>query len=137
MQKEKSCGAIIYRDNVFLLTRDRKSQRWGFPIGHVEEGETEEETALREISEEAGLAVALVPGFREEFVVAQTNGAKKIIVLFLAKALSKQLTCADDEIDAYAWLSYEPAMTYLGYPENEAPLSKAYAFISSLENRPS
>ena len=67
MQHEKSCGAVVFtrtdKGVKYLLIANLKGI-YGFPKGHVEAGETEEQTALREIREETGLRVTLVPGFR-------------------------------------------------------------------------
>lgn len=57
--REYSAGGLVYRimpDNgvEFLLIEDLKG-RWSVPKGHVESGETLEQTAVREISEETGL----------------------------------------------------------------------------------
>ena len=61
MTHEKSCGGIVYRkfhgNTEILLIKHVKSGYWSFPKGHVENGETEEETAKREIKEETGLSV--------------------------------------------------------------------------------
>ena len=58
---EKSCGAIVYRRHhgnlEILLIKHVNSGHWSFPKGHVEEGETEVETATREIKEETGIEV--------------------------------------------------------------------------------
>jgi ADP-ribose pyrophosphatase YjhB (NUDIX family) len=55
---ETSAGGVVYRlaDGVphFLLIRD-PYENWGLPKGHVERGETAEETALREVREETGI----------------------------------------------------------------------------------
>ena len=54
MKKEKSCGAIVYREKdgvEILLIKHKNGGHWAFPKGHVENKETEEETALREIWE--------------------------------------------------------------------------------------
>ena len=56
MKYEKSCGAIIF-DKDKILVIQQKEGHWGFPKGHVEEGETEVETAIREIKEETNLDV--------------------------------------------------------------------------------
>ena len=58
MKKEKSCGAVVYRETgeqiEILLIRHKNGGHWAFPKGHVEKKETEEDTALREIREETG-----------------------------------------------------------------------------------
>ena len=71
MKKEKSCGAIVYRQRdswvEVLLICHKNGGHWAFPKGHVEKQETEEETALREIREETGLTVKLNTAFRRGF----------------------------------------------------------------------
>ena len=62
MKTEKSCGAVVLRKNQgrlqVLLIKHINGGHWAFPKGHVERGETEEQTALREIKEETGLEYA-------------------------------------------------------------------------------
>ena len=69
MNYEKSCGAIVFRKfhgNIeLLLIKHANGGHWSFPKGHVEEGETEVETALREVHEETGLTIQLEEGFRQ------------------------------------------------------------------------
>ena len=69
MIREKSCGALVYRKKQdrleLLLIRHKNGGHWSFPKGHVETGETEPQTALREIKEETGLDVGLCEGFRQ------------------------------------------------------------------------
>ena len=56
---EKSCGGIIFyktkQNTKILLVKNNNGRYWSFPKGHIEEGETEQETAIREIKEETGL----------------------------------------------------------------------------------
>lgn len=55
---ETSAGGVVYRrsndDLLFLLIRD-PYQNWGLPKGHLERGETAEQTAIREVQEETGI----------------------------------------------------------------------------------
>ena len=58
MKHEKSCGAVIIKNNKVLVLQ-QVAGHWGFPKGHVEKGETEVETAIREIKEETNLDVEI------------------------------------------------------------------------------
>ena len=64
MKREKSCGALVVRKNGenfdLVLLRHRFGGHWSFPKGHVEAGESERQTALREVREETGLAIRLL-----------------------------------------------------------------------------
>jgi 8-oxo-dGTP pyrophosphatase MutT (NUDIX family) len=55
---EKSCGAVLFTGNKernYVLVKSATNNSWGLPKGHVENNETEQETALREIMEETGV----------------------------------------------------------------------------------
>ena len=64
---ERSCGAVVFNgkgeDRSVLLIRNRRSAHWGFPKGHIEPGETQHETAIRETKEETGLDISILDGF--------------------------------------------------------------------------
>ena len=67
MITEKSCGAIVYTKesgNIKYVIIRSKEGIYGFPKGHIEENESETETALREVAEEVGLTVTLISKFR-------------------------------------------------------------------------
>ena len=64
MTNIKRCGIIVMIKNgpsevenkfKYLLVLGRQSKKWGFPKGHMEENESEERTALRELKEETGI----------------------------------------------------------------------------------
>lgn len=64
---EKSCGAVIFyksRQNTkILLVKNSNGRYWSFPKGHIEDGENEHQTAIREIKEETGLDVVIERAF--------------------------------------------------------------------------
>ena len=78
MKHEKSCGAICYTREEgaprVLVICHRYGGHWAFPKGHVEAGESEEETAMREVREETGAQVRVRPGYREVTTYSPAKG---------------------------------------------------------------
>ena len=112
---EKSCGAVIYRmterhEVRILLVKNKNGKCWTFPKGHIESGESEEETALREIKEETGLSVRIVPGFRKISTYRPFGKIKKTAVFFLAETTKSVVSMQPSEIDYYLWVSLDEAM---------------------------
>lgn len=104
---QKSCGAILYRQtqsgSEFLLLLQGRSETWSFPKGHMEAGETEKQTAIREISEETGLSVELIPDFRYRIRYKISQKIEKQVVLFLARADGGTVSL-NREIVGYRWI---------------------------------
>jgi 8-oxo-dGTP pyrophosphatase MutT (NUDIX family) len=92
-----------------------KSQTWSFPKGHMEVGETEEETAIREIFEEIGLTASLISGFRESVKYRIADFINREVILFLCQTNSEP-AIRESEIAEYRWVNAERAKTLL-YPE--------------------
>ena len=107
MKREKSCGALVVRKNGenfdLVLLRHRFGGHWSFPKGHVEAGESERQTALREVREETGLAIRLLDGFRESVEYFPKPGVKKQVVYFLGEALGDELVPQEEEISELIW----------------------------------
>lgn len=104
---EKSCGAVVYRKTggtiKYLLVKNHNGRCWSFPKGHVEMGESEKETAAREIKEETGLDVRFKPDFRETGIYHPFGRTSKKVVFFLAEAKSDKVNIQRREIDYYQW----------------------------------
>ena len=85
---EKSCGAIVYTvENgvIKYLLVEENSGFHSFPKGHLENEETEEQTAIREIKEETDLEVELITDFKvcERYNPAEKPGYTKQVVFWL------------------------------------------------------
>ena len=91
MKREKSCGALVFRKTGdhydLVLLRHRFGGHWSFPKGHVEEGENEFQTALREVKEETNLSIRLREGFRESVEYFPKPYIKMQVVNFLGLSL--------------------------------------------------
>ena len=138
MVYEKSCGAVVYRkyhgNTEILLAKHVKSGYWSFPKGHVEEGETEVETAAREIREETGVDVFIDTGFRETVTYSLRNDVKKTVVYFVARAKkNKDLVPQHSEISELRWVGVDKAGEYLAFENDRAIINKAKAFIALMK----
>lgn len=135
MNFEKSCGAVIYRKNhnnlEFLTISHRSDGHWGFPKGHVEKGEKEKETAIREIYEETGLQVNLIDGFRATALYSPKEGIMKEVIFFLAKAQEQSVHIQLDEVKDYKWASFQHTKQLLSYESSKEVLEQVYEFIAT------
>lgn len=134
LKKELSAGCVVYKkDNpVKYLLLHYEAGHWDFPKGHVEQGETEEQAALRELREETGIgSTHLLPGFKETisyYHSLQGQAFFKEVVFYLAEAKTEEVTLSSEHI-GFAWFSYENAMRKLTYRNAKDVLEKAQDFL--------
>ena len=114
----KACGVIPFRgnggENEYLIVLQRNNC-WSFPTGHMEMGETESQTALRELFEETGLRATLVPGARTVSEYDVSPFARKQVVLFLGEVEGDVIT-QETEIMNCRWVRADELSAYL-YPD--------------------
>lgn len=126
MEKEKSCGAIIYNDNNEVLIVKHNAGHWDFPKGHMEEGENEYQTALREVKEETNLDIELIKEYRYEIHYSPKENVDKTVVFFLARNKSNDVVKQDAEIANIGWFEYKEANNILTYDIAKELLNKSY-----------
>ncbi len=137
MPPEKSCGAIIFRieegKRLYLLLH-YTGEHWDFPKGHVEAGETEGQTALREIQEETGISqLEMVPGFRQRISYSFSRANElvpKHVIFFLAKTSEGSVQLSDEHM-GFEWLEYNEAKKRLTFENARKLLEKAEAHLLS------
>lgn len=126
MEKVKSCGFLIYRDDTdnnnktkrtFLLMRH--ADRWDLPKGHVDPGEKKKQCALRELEEETGITLADIKidpdfKFKEKYIVSNkrdpAQSKKKTLTIYLAK-LTRPVDIVLTEHIGFEWLDWAPPHT--------------------------
>ncbi|MBR5805631.1 MAG: NUDIX domain-containing protein [Oscillospiraceae bacterium] len=124
MRTEKSCGAVVFRTiedkTEILLIRHVNGGHWAFPKGHVEKGETEEQTALREILEETGLAVVLDNRYRQVVSYSPKKDVIKDVVYFVAYAAADSETVRQEsEISRIRWVDASDAVGYVSFDNDK------------------
>lgn len=135
--KEKSCGAVVYNKNEsgiieYLLIKHKNGGHWSFPKGHMEAGETEVETAVREISEETGLKVKIDQNFRFEMKYSPKPRILKKVVYFVAETKTREIVCQIEEVIDSMWVEYESASQKLIHSESIKLLLEAKKYIEGL-----
>lgn len=137
MLKEKSCGAIVYKSDKnnppkILLIKNRNGGHWSFPKGHKEFGESEYETALREIKEETGLTVDLKEGFRKTIFYSPKPHIKKEVVYFIAESKTDETILQEEEVSEAIWVDLEEASRLVTFDNDKKLINGAKKFIIEL-----
>ena len=131
----KSCGAVVFTEadgeRKYAVIRSRGGD-YGCPKGCMEAGETEEETALREVREEIGVSVTLLDGFRQEewYDLPNKPGVRKQVVYFLGKYENQELVHQEAELSGVSLMGYEKARERLTFEQMKAVLEKAEEFLA-------
>lgn len=133
-QMEKSCGAVVFTresGEIRYVLAQSLDGLYGFPKGHMEKGETEQQTALREIREEVGLSPRLIDGFREciEHPLPARPGVMKRVVYFLAEYEHQAIVYQASELLNALLVGYEEALSLLPFENTRRILTQAHAFL--------
>ncbi|QJR44358.1 bis(5'-nucleosyl)-tetraphosphatase [Mycoplasma miroungirhinis] len=137
MKKEKSCGLILFdlqKDKTLVLVIDQKTH-WGFPKGHVENNETEEQTAIREVWEETGIDA--IPFATDQIRLVSNyiiyDNTPKEVVYFIGIPTHKNITKQEEEINDAKWVKTTEAYNILSYNEDKEHLTQCLKFLNKLK----
>jgi len=131
---EKSCGVVLLNSNKVLLLQHpdtTTSGHWDFPKGHVEKGEDELQTALRELKEETGIDnIKIVDDFNHHISYTFFRDNETILkeVLFFLGITNHEKVSISSEHQNFVWLQYESAYERLTYDNAKKTLKKAFDF---------
>ncbi len=134
MTWEKSCGAVVFTivgEQIQYLLAQSLEGTYGFPKGHMEPGETEIETALREVQEETNIRISLLEGFRavSEYALPRKRSTMKQVVYFLGEYHNQQIIHQKEELRGARLASYEEAVKLLRFEDSRQILTDANAFL--------
>ena len=123
--REPTSGGIIFRHDEkgeleILLIQDGKD-RWTIPKGHIEEGETAEETAKREIFEEAGLGTVELFGWLGKIHFRYRRLDRLVLMttqIYLVKALGDTDAIQKEEwMKDIKWHKFNDALDLIEYED--------------------
>ena len=135
-----SAGGVVYRDGsgglMVAICGRTSSGLWALPKGTPDNGETIEQTALREVTEETGLEVAIEAplGHIEYWFQRQSERIHKRVHFFLMAERGGSFDHHDPEFDVIEWALAAEALTTLTYPTEQEVVRRA---IEELERRES
>jgi 8-oxo-dGTP pyrophosphatase MutT (NUDIX family) len=122
-----SAGGVAYRRNAtgdveIALIATRHGTRWQLPKGTCEAGETAEQTAIREVQEEAGLAT-VVDAFLQSidywywdtYRKETPELVHKLVDFYLLRVIGGELSDSSIEVDSSAWFTPRQALTLLTF----------------------
>jgi 8-oxo-dGTP pyrophosphatase MutT (NUDIX family) len=136
-----SAGGVVYRMGregveIVLVGRSRQ-QLWALPKGTPDEGESVEETALREVREETGLEASIVGhagDVRYDFLEPDGTRVFKIVHYFLMEPRGGDISLHDHEHDIVDWYHVAEAERLLTHRNQLHVLHRAADLIAAASN---
>jgi len=124
----RAAGGVVLREvdgktQVVVVHRPRYND-WSLPKGKSEDGETDEETAVREVEEETGWR-AEIEATLPSFEYTDQKGRPPIVIWFLMRAIVESGFTPDEEVDEVRWLPFDEADQLLTYSMDRDLLSGA------------
>lgn len=136
MKQEYSAGVVVYypgtKGREYILIYSNVTRYWGFAKGGIEQGETKQKAAQREVKEETGLDITIDDGFQHtssySFRDKQRNLIRKTVYFFVGRAHAKHVQLSHEHTD-FIWLSYHDALAQITYDNDRTVFEEAEAFL--------
>ncbi|WP_040787696.1 NUDIX hydrolase [Nocardia paucivorans] len=143
--RETSAGGLVVdgldgppeqRVAALIGRTDRRGRLlWSLPKGHIEEGETSEQTAIREVAEETGIRGVVVAelGSIDYWFVTDGRRVHKTVHHFLLRSVGGELSDADVEVTQVAWVPLSELDSRLAYADERRLAEVANRLIDRME----
>lgn len=144
--RETSAGGLVVagldrpeksRSAALIGRTDRRGRLlWSLPKGHIEPGETPEQTAVREVAEETGIRGEVVNelGSIDYWFVTEGRRVHKTVHHYLMRSVGGELSDADVEVTKVAWVPLGELESRLAYADERRLALLANRLIDRMEN---
>ncbi|HEY4024513.1 MAG TPA: NUDIX hydrolase [Pseudonocardiaceae bacterium] len=139
--EETSAGGLVVdrgRGTAALIGRlDRRGTLlWSLPKGHIEAGETAQQTAIREVREETGIdgIVLAELGSIDYWFVVENRRVHKTVHHFLLEATGGELSDEDVEVTEVAWVALGELDELLAYADERRLVRRAIRLLADEES---
>ena len=132
MKQEKSCGCVVFDKGKVLLIKHNEGH-WDLPKGHIEEGETEVQTAIREVKEETNVDVEVNEKYRYVTGYSPMEGVWKEVVYFPATKKSDNLIAQESEVQIVEWVELNEAVERITFDNTRKVLKQAIEDLKILK----
>jgi 8-oxo-dGTP pyrophosphatase MutT (NUDIX family) len=123
---EKACGCIVINGDKVLIEK-QLSGFYGFPKGHIENGETEEECAIRETFEEVGVRARVDSNLRFTINYVVHGTIPKEVVFFVSFLEGDSLIhIQEEEVEDAFWVDIDKVYDILTFDNLKEMWSEAY-----------
>ncbi len=100
---------------------------WSLPKGHIEEGETPEQAAIREVAEETGITSSITKslGVIDFWFMAGGKRIHKTVHHFMFTEVGGVLAAQESEVDEVSWFPLEEIVNRLAYPDEKKLIARS------------
>jgi 8-oxo-dGTP pyrophosphatase MutT (NUDIX family) len=134
-EHHRSAGGLVVDAERILLISTQTGRRWQLPKGHIEDGETAEQAAVREVREETGVTgrvVAPLPGIEYWFVDRGHSRVHKQVDYFLLAYVSGDAADFDaGEVSGAEWFPWSEGIARLTFENERRVVQLAHEIAAS------
>lgn len=139
--EQVSAGGVVFRGSGdsarIAIIRTIPENRWQLPKGLIDQGETTEQAAIREVREESGLDAELlcpIDTIQYWFVAGYTGERRKYhksVHFFLMRFKDGNVSQHDHEVSEARWVTFDEALRMLDFPNERDIVAKARDLIEN------
>ena len=135
VERQFSAGGVVYREEPLrvILIKPSGKDRWQLPKGWIDQGETSEQAAVREVREEAGVTAEVGQKIETVKVFFKDDRTKenviKMVTFYLMKYVSGETKDHHWETEEVEWIAPKEALEKLTFKSEKEVLEKGLKIL--------